>query len=479
MSVGLSIRGKVSPAVAASIVAVVVEAAKDHFGIFGGGELLGTQPGEKADASELVVSLHPGAEPANITLYKSMITIVIETGTMGAGYHAAVVDWLDEVGRRGVSWRPDDDEFFDCTSYRTNRDFDALALGMLIHAQNELIAIAEKAETGTAAASDERFSLWMPIEPQYGHGADDLLNTPMGPRSREWVQLAASDTGTEGLAGSAGGPAISGELFIWQHRGIDAVVMRNTAVALMWLDVPWCEPTTDATREMYGNICTLLAKAHELDPKLDLPWYEWNEITDLSEEADPLPPSLRARARPRPARPIGYRRGDITLRPLPQIVMQVPGSFVHDPSDEGYLLVGEGLMIRAAAWMLDENLTKDEALEFVQDMVGEEEDRHEVKVLETWAKDGVVASAYTCLTSYGKDEDEDDRAADERDAEDADDDDGDGDGDGEPDMYRIVQCSFIRRKRCARLTLMMDVDQDPAWAMKVCKSLRMFDDGTR
>jgi len=465
MSVGLSIRGKVSPAVAASIVAVIIEAAKDHFGIFGGGEHLGTQPGEKADASEMVVSLHPGAEPANITLYKSMITVVIETGTMGAGYHAAVVDWLDEIGRRGVSWRPDDDEFFDCTGYRANRDFDALALGMLIHAQNEVIAIAEKAETGTAAASGERFNLWMPIEPQYAHSDHDLLNTPMGPRTREWVERAASDTGTEGLAGAAGGPTIAGELFIWQRRGIDAVVMKNTAIALMWLDVPWCEPTTDATCEMYTNIRTLLAKAHELDPTLVLPWYEWNEITDLSEEADPLPQSLRARARPAPARPIGYRRGGITLRPLPQMVMQVPGSFVHDPSDEGYLLVGDGLMIRAAAWMLDENLTKDEALEFVQDLVGEEEDRHEVTVLETWAKDGVVASAYTCLTSYGKDDDEPEPEEDE--------------ADDEPDVYRIVQCSFIRRKRCARLTLMMEVDQDPAWAMDVCKSVRLFDDGTR
>jgi hypothetical protein len=208
----------------------------------------------------------------------------------------------------------------------------------------------------------------------------------------------------------------------------------------------------------------LLAKAHELDPKLDLPWYEWNEITDLSEEADPLPQSLRSRARPAPARPIGYRRSDITLRPLPQMVMEVPGTFVHDPSDEGYLLVGDGMMIRAAAWMLEETLTKDEAMEFVQDMVGEEEDRHEVKVLETWAKDGVVASAYTCLTSYGQDEDA------EAEEEGADD---------EPDMYRIVQCSFIRRKRCARLTLMMEADVDPEWAMKVCKSVRLFDDGSR
>jgi hypothetical protein len=156
---------------------------------------------------------------------------------------------------------------------------------------------------------------------------DGFVATPLGPRSRAWVERVAKD------------PTVAADAFPWWGEGVGAGYLRGLAVALIETEVRFRAPLDDRERALLDRVVTAIERAHGLDSELALPWPEAAEIYAMLGED-----SLRAtRAgvlaergkRDRARRQLGYRRHPVRVSLSGGWSLVVPGALAERWEEHG------------------------------------------------------------------------------------------------------------------------------------------------
>jgi len=290
----------------------------------------------KDDQPRLLAWLHPAAESVEIlALANGEIKVSARTTPTGPGYHFYVarlfqklaeeqrLDWMPPAEREDSGASYDDTGFF----------FGADAGEVYLHMDRWLTTIAqlilERAEEG-----DRAFSLGMPL--QTGFSQLDFANTPLGPRSREWVARVAAD----GLEGEV---RVAADFFPWPREGQDRDYWLRRAMVQLWAHAVWRPARDEAEQRMWERINAGLEKAWAMDPGgEDWPWREWRELRELGGIRGDLDAEIERRAsgvaedRPR----MGFRRHEVVHRLMGGWSIRLPGSMAVQTEGRTWQAVG-------------------------------------------------------------------------------------------------------------------------------------------
>lgn len=279
----------------------------------------------------LLVWLHPAAESVEIVaLPDGEVEISARTTPAGPGYHFYLTRLLKKLGEaQRIDWLPPvEEEDTDASYDDTGFFFGADAGEVYLHMDRWLATIAqlilERADDG-----DGSFALGMPL--QTGFTQLDFANTPLGPRSRDWITQVAADV-LDGDSRSASG------FFPWPREGQDADYWCRRALVLIWTQAVWRSPADDREKQLVRRIDQALEHAHTMDPSMDCPWREWQELRHLAGIRNRLDAHIEAEARRVPAdQPrLGYRRHPVVHRLMAGWSIQLPGGFVAQADDESW-----------------------------------------------------------------------------------------------------------------------------------------------
>lgn len=245
---------------------------------------------ESAEES-LLVGFHPAEEPARF-FFPTAAVLGCEARTSGAGpgYHAFLVELLQKVGSKcRLRWQWDGETTGDDTGFQQHKDFARLRMDMLKWLKGTCGAVLEQA---TAGATNIKVSL--PLDyPSIASDAPFVL-TPLGPRTREWVEKMSK---ADGVALQTAGA----EFFPWWGRKPDAIFWRNTGLALAWVELPWHPATNEQEQELYGlaQYCFQMVQQGKTTVELPRGLVESIEVMRAGDDTTCPPPD--------PA-DVGYRR---------------------------------------------------------------------------------------------------------------------------------------------------------------------------
>jgi len=276
-----------------------------------GEDLLACETVEGPEGPVLLAQLHPAAEPISIgSSGLGRVELNATSGLVGPGHHEHVIEIIDAMAKDlGVTWSSIEDDDGDLA--RGRPAIEAAALDALKEAFAELLELKGPGPIPLGIAPSELFL------------HDGFISTPMGPRDRSWVERAADD------------PAMGRDMLPWWTSGRGAAMLRDRAIYLMWTDVRWRTPIDDAERDSLARIAADLARAHDLDRNLEMPWREWSELLTLLEQDDDAARAIAEKARDARGPLIGYRRRDV-LAALPAgFAVRLPGTFRSEMDEDG------------------------------------------------------------------------------------------------------------------------------------------------
>lgn len=291
--------------------------------------------GESPDGPALSASLHPAAPPISLRWpAPDRLLVEASTSAAGPGYHAHVVDLLDDLARQfAIAWDPPDPagETGDETGYFVSRDAAALEGAMLGWLR---AAAAIVARTPTAC------DVGLPLSPTYLAPAPS--RTALGPREASfWADVAA-------------GRRDGREFFPWFARGQGAAYHRGVALSLLWCEVRWRPPVTDAERATLRRVHDELVGARALEPDGPLPLGAWAEVLGLLEERGPVADEVRALAAAAPpAPPVGWRRHPVRVGLGGGWSLVVPGHFAEEWQEETFSAWGDRKTVWFTAFQVD------------------------------------------------------------------------------------------------------------------------------
>jgi hypothetical protein len=165
---------------------------------------------------------------------------------------------------------------------------------------------------------------------------DAALATSLGPRDDAWLQAAVGDS------------RLAVDVTPWWADAIDARNLLNRALCLMWTEVRWRAPATDAERRVNDEVLRLLGRAFPLDPSLAYPWRDWLELARVRGSDDAMTRQVEARAERSSTAPIGYRRHPVTIL-HEGWELEVPGSFSEERTADEWTGGESGRTITIAA----------------------------------------------------------------------------------------------------------------------------------
>ena len=279
----------------------------------------------------LLAWLHPAAESVEIVaLPDGELEVSARTTPAGPGYHFYLTRLLKKLGEeQRIDWLPPvEEEDTDASYDDTGFFFGAGAGEVYLHMDRWLATIAqlilERADEG-----DGSFSLGMPL--QTGFAQLDFANTPLGPRSRDWMTHVADDA----LDGDA---RLASEFFPWPREGQDADYWLRRALVLMWTQAVWRPVTEDRERLLVSRIDQALERAFAMDSRIECPWREWQELRHFAGIRNHLDSHIEAESLRVPASlpRLGYRRHDITHRLMAGWSIRLPGEFVVRSDDAAW-----------------------------------------------------------------------------------------------------------------------------------------------
>src|SRR4029079_11332279 len=125
--------------------------------------------------------------------------------------------------------------------------------GYLAWLGSGLIAAREIRRRGAATVH-----LGTPVGVEYT--VDAALATSLGPRDDAWREAAVGDS------------RLAVDVTPWWADAIDARNLLYRALCLMWTEVRWRAPASDAERRVNDEVLRLLGRAFPLDPSLASPW---------------------------------------------------------------------------------------------------------------------------------------------------------------------------------------------------------------
>lgn len=292
------------------------------------------------DRPTLFCWLHPAAENLEISFLDSeYFTVSANTTSVGPGYHIFVGNILTGLTYHfDIIWDKPTEEYRDEIAYFYSRNekqvFDSMSawLRSLVGHNFDKDPKDVRPQRSLGMRADVRFS------------SDAIAITPMGPRDIEWVTKTAED-GRNGR-----------DFFAWWTPGLDAEYFLNRALVRMWSDVRWRTPATDEELQTMKYVSNSLWNAYQLNPDLNYPWAEWNEVLDLLQEDHREYRFVRERARElQPG--IGYRRRDVEVALVDNWSITVPGSFSDFAWDEkgNYFAVDPPRNVSVTVYAFDEN----------------------------------------------------------------------------------------------------------------------------
>jgi hypothetical protein len=262
--------------------------------------------------------LHPAGEEVEICLTDpNYLTVSANTSTVGPAYHIYLSDllhrWTKEFSIEWQQFGPDDGTTFgDEADYFFTGDKSRV----YEHMGGWLKALTGGFFDGSVDAHAKDIALCMPMNTQFK--ADFLAVTQLGPRDQGWLRRMS-----EGRLHQA-------EFFAWFEVGLTAEYYRGRALVQMWSDIRWRKPVNDFEERKVKSTLRSLESAYRMNPELDMPWNEWNELIELME--NPAPPFVRDRVTG-PGQ-IGYRRGRARVSLPGHWSIETEGSFSEFESHE-------------------------------------------------------------------------------------------------------------------------------------------------
>jgi hypothetical protein len=255
----------------------------------------------------LYSSLHPAAEDVEFSYQHDLLICSAKTSTAGPGFHAYLVEMLEELGSRcdlPWDWADEGEGFLDETGYQADRDF--------ARTQEEMSWWLRAVANSVLDASHSSHHL-ISMRSNFGlaHG-DYFAASATGFWDRAFFEEAASrQPDTLG--------ALASQFFPWWNKEMDAQFWRGAALVQMWERLAWSPPENDCQRASYELALTCLSKARQLDPSIALPEAEELEIRALlsGEQAFPVPAANR----------IGFRRLNMRRRLTGHWAITAPGYF--------------------------------------------------------------------------------------------------------------------------------------------------------
>lgn len=275
----------------------------------------------------IAVNLHPAAEDVEISVDRGSVLISAKTSTIGPGYHAMLVDLVDEVARRAnitLAWEGDGDNGGDETDYHEHRDMKLLREETVRWLKTVSGLILEHAGEGV-----EQFQINMPVGCDMV-SRDFFVMSPMGEFQRGWFDAVAG-------AGESELETMAERFFPAWHEAGRAEYWANTGRYLMLWEVDWTVPADEGQRRGYEDVIACFEQARKLDPTLPLPEAELGELGKLLESREvPSPPATDG---------FGFRRGPM-MRPVgSDWSAEIPGYFrlgedVHENGRHQYYWFG-------------------------------------------------------------------------------------------------------------------------------------------
>lgn len=246
----------------------------------------------ESEPSRATVLLVPIEEAVEFVQLGQHVLMSAKTSSAGPGYHAYLIDRLEELAALAKLTITETGEHFDEAGYFSSRDF--------AHLQNEMDAICEAQADLVGKYSDTKFQLSMPVDGA-PLGIDALALTSQGPRNLEFFQ----------------GDKLAERFFPWWDEGLTGRSALGLAKALLWTEYPWRKSQEPDEEHLEAAIALLLELA------------DGAEVDALEVEFS------RARANQNPPEPIGpgYRRCDFDRQIGGNWTIRVPGYFSRSFED--------------------------------------------------------------------------------------------------------------------------------------------------
>jgi hypothetical protein len=317
------------------------------------------------DRPALFLPVHPAGEEVEIIVPQpGRVLFTAKTSTVGPGYHTALCDLADKLGRRfKIAWAPEgdgDDDSQDETGYFFHRDRAAVEDEMLLHLRTMAdVSIESFTKTGGT------YHQWhMPLSPRFRAPKGEVL-TPMGPRSMKWVRAVARD------------PRAGLDLYPWWDDGVGAAFYRGRALCRMWTDLRWLPARTPEDLDANKDVHDDLARALDADPRVDLPWREWAELIDILEagegaywpdEDHTAPVRRRAAKVPATTPLVGYRRHPVRVDLAGPWSIEVPGGMAEEWVDGSWSAWDGARTVWVTAWTINSGPKKPTAVRTLAEM---------------------------------------------------------------------------------------------------------------
>ena len=289
------------------------------------------------DENTLQATLHPCEEPVYFELSKKTIVCSAKTNSVGPGYHAYLVQLIEQLGRDlGITWYWDleegDDYFQDETGYFHHRNYEQLQYEML----RWLKALCQHYVDETDG-SQIMISLPMGFPRMQ---RDYFAVSPIRIWDKDWFDKVGSQE-PEDLSWAGK------EFFIWWKKEADAEFYKRTGIAMLNVDCPWHYPVDDDDKRILTTIDQLFEEAKALDSAVGLPGEDWTAVKNLlaEDEVDI------------PATEYGYRKHLMTFDLPGDWLMVLPGTMCRATDGNTLVFYDHIRTVRCVAY----NISKEES----------------------------------------------------------------------------------------------------------------------
>ncbi len=279
----------------------------------------------QTDEGGVHVSLNPALGPIEIRWEADgEVEFEATTSSGGPGFHQAAIEVCERIAAAcELELLLEDERTLDETGYLVSRSRSDVEESMLAWLRS-VMRLVTMQSPGAAYAG----RVGMVTGPQSRAGG--YIQTPLGPQSESWALAFVAE------------PWPAREFFVWWDEGRTAEVLRNAAISLMWREVWWDRVDLGGNRETQSKVLSLLREAYALDPVLEYPWREWEEILGYQgqRENEELHRRIEVESARATGRLIGYRRGDVEHW-IGGWRITLPGSF-RDWGDKSVLFAMDG-----------------------------------------------------------------------------------------------------------------------------------------
>ena len=237
-----------------------------------------------------------------------------QTNLLGAGFHKAAIDIVDEL----VELRDSSTEVEDDTEYYEHRDFERMRSEHFYHWLNAIVELCRERmkENCSMSAICWDCNKYMPRE------IEGTVVSPFGRICPEHFIERIKDEGIERLAS---------EFFMWNNEERDALFYRNTALSALGEDCYFMTSArSEEDMEINSFIIENLEKIAAMDTSLAFPKEDYLLLCRLAEkepvDVSALPDFISEF-------PIGYRKDKVTYT-LGNLKFDLPGNYLYFEEDD-------------------------------------------------------------------------------------------------------------------------------------------------